>query len=55
MRISNQLQSESLKASQTQMVGSAKAKVEQLEEQLKSARIDFEATQEAAHKGEFFL
>jgi hypothetical protein len=33
------------------MVGSAKSKVEQLEEQLKSARVDFEATQEATHKG----
>lgn len=37
-------------ASQTQMVGAAKARVENIEEQLNSARVDFEATQEAAHK-----
>lgn len=35
------------------MVGSAKSKVEAIEEQLKSARIDFEATQDAAFKGNF--
>lgn len=37
-------------ASQTQMVGAAKARVESIEEQLNAARVDFEATQEAAHK-----
>lgn len=37
-------------ASQTQMVGTAKQRVEALEEQLNAARVDFEATQEAAHK-----
>ncbi|XP_058822075.1 tol-Pal system protein TolA-like [Topomyia yanbarensis] len=37
-------------ASQTQMVGAAKSRVESIEEQLNAARVDFEATQEAAHK-----
>jgi Protein of unknown function (DUF745) len=37
-------------ASQTAMVGQAKAKVEAVTEQLNAARIDFEATQESAHK-----
>lgn len=37
-------------ASQTSMVGLAKARVEAIEEQLHSARIDFEATQHAAAK-----
>lgn len=32
------------------MVGAAKARVENIEEQLNAARVDFEATQEAAHK-----
>ena len=37
-------------SAQTQMVGSAKSKVENVEEQLKQARVDFDATQEAAQK-----
>ena len=32
------------------MVGTAKNRVEQVEEQLNNARVDFQATQEAAHK-----
>lgn len=36
--------------SQTAMVGTAKARLEAIEEQLHSARIDFEATQDAAQK-----
>lgn len=35
-------------ASQTSMVGTAKSKLEHLQEQLHNARIDFEATREAA-------
>lgn len=35
------------------MVGSAKGKVEAIEEQLKSARVDYEATEEAAHKASY--
>lgn len=39
-------------ASQTSMVGSAKKKVEELEEHLHRARIDFEATKSAAEKAQ---
>lgn len=35
------------------MVGSAKGRVEAIEEQLKSARVDFEATEEAAQKASY--
>lgn len=35
-------------ASQTSMVGTAKSKLDHLQEQLHSARLDFEATREAA-------
>ncbi|XP_058445818.1 uncharacterized protein LOC131426984 [Malaya genurostris] len=37
-------------ASQNQMVGTAKARVESIEEQLRAAQVDYEATLEAAHK-----
>lgn len=37
-------------ASQTSMVGTAKSKLEHLQEQLHNARLDFEATRQAAEK-----
>ncbi|XP_062557074.1 uncharacterized protein LOC134221925 [Armigeres subalbatus] len=40
-------------ASQSQMVGTAKVKLESIEDQLNAARVDFEATQEAAHKAAY--
>ncbi|XP_055633854.1 uncharacterized protein LOC129774179 [Toxorhynchites rutilus septentrionalis] len=40
-------------ASQTKMVGDAKARVESIEDQLKAARIDYEATQEATQKATY--
>lgn len=39
-------------ASQTSMVGSAKKKVEEIEEQLHRARLDYEATKESAENAQ---